>query len=216
MRMEELERKLANGNHNIGSPLNQVTDVSWHEDTRMASETQERATVDEERATDDEARTSNMGRPNSKSLENVHEMDRNTNKQGLPVLTGEDVNISGQPNMNSQNYELDQAPLAFTDKDINMSGQQMNDDNQPEQAQAPEVNMSEQAMDMRKREGIRRGKQRDEDEEDFGFDEDFDKDFGTDEEDEEGRGVDDDSIPEIVSKRHILENRVVWLTDRKG
>jgi len=60
-------------------------------------------------------------------------------------------------------------------------------------------------MGAERPEGVRWGKQRirvlDEDEEDFGLDLDPDEDDEVDEDDEadEGRGVDDDSDPEIVS-----------------
>jgi hypothetical protein len=195
VRMEELERKVANESHNIGGPLSQVTatsDVFCYEeqDGRMASRT-------EERATHDESRSSNTGRPNSNSL-----LSNNTNDQGPPVLTGEDVNTGGQPNTNSQLHELDRAPLAFAGEDINMSRRPMNNINQPEQAQAPlageDVNMGGQAMDTGRPEDVRWGKQRkrplDEDEEDFGQ---YDEDDGV-----------DDSDPEIVSIVHILEHRV--------
>lgn len=123
MRMKELERNVVN--------------------TRMTSET-------EERATHDEARTSNMGQLNFNSLESANEVEalsNSTNNQGEPVLPGEDVDMGrpGQPNRD-------------------------------EQAQAPEVDMSGQAMDDGRPKDVRLGKQRkrilDEDEEDFNFDED--------------------------------------------
>ena len=66
--------------------------------------------------------------------------------QGSPVLTGEDLNMGRQPNMNnqflSQLLGLDQAPLAFAGDDINMGRQK--------QARAPEDeenNMGGHTMD---------------------------------------------------------------------
>jgi len=208
MRMEELEKKVANESHNIGGPLNQVTDMSnvsrYEEDACMAGGT-------EERVTHDEARTSNTGRPNSNSLENIHDMEalsNDTNDQGLPVLTGGGFNTGGQLNTNSQLHELDGA-LTFAGEDINMSRQPMNNINQPEQAQAPlapegeDVNMSGQAMDTGRPEDVRWGKHRkrplDSDEEDFSWYEGDKDDSG-------------DSDLEIVSIVHVLENWDIWLT----
>ena len=184
VRMEELERKAANGSCNIGGALNQVANVFRHErqDTRMASGTEERATL--------EARTP-MGRlnNNSNSLESANEaeaLSNNSNNQGQP-----DVNMGRQPNVDNQIHELDQTPLVFGGEDINMSLQPMNNNNPHEQAQALEVNMSRQAMDAGRPEDVRLRKQGkrilDEDEEDFSFDE---EDFGVDDEErDEDRGV---------------------------
>ena len=76
----------------------------------------------------------------------------------------------------------------------------MNNNNLHKQAQAPEVNMSWQAMDAGRPEDVRLRKQGkgilDEDKEDFSFDE---EDFGVydDEERDEDRGVGDSSRPSV-------------------
>ena len=117
---------------------------------------------------------------------------RNTNNQGQPVLTREDVNMDGQPNRDDQIHELDQAPLAFGGKDINMRLQPMCNNNPHEQVQAPEVNIS-QVMWAKQPKRIL-----DEDEEEFDFDEDLDL-------------IESDDS-EIVSIVQVLENRIIWLT----
>lgn len=180
-RMDELERKIGNESHNVGGPPNQVASTSAtssssnvfrneEQDVCIASRTEEKAT---------QAQRPNMGQPHPNSRENVHEVEalsNNTNNQGPPVLTGEDVNMGGQPNANSQLHELYQAPLAIAGGDINMGGQ---------------------AMDTGRPEDARWGKQRklplDEDEEDFGQDEDF----GLDDDSDEAKN--DDSDPDMVS-----------------
>jgi hypothetical protein len=198
MRMEELERKVANKSHNIEGPPNQVASTSGTSSNIFRHEEQDicMAGGTEERATHVEARTSNTGQPNSNSPEYVHEVEalsNNTNNQGPPVLTDEDVNMGEQPNMNSQLHELNQAPLAFVGEDINMGGQPTNNNNQSEH-----VNMDGQVMDTGRLEHVRWGKQRklplDEDEEDFGLDED-EENFSMDEDDQD-KGK-DDSEPEI-------------------
>ena len=174
MRMEELERKVANNIHihNIEGPPNQVAPTSNTSSNVLRQEEIRMVGGMEEGATHVEARTSNTGQPKSNSPEHVHE---------APVLTVEDVNMGEQPNTNSQLHELDQAPLAFAGEDINMGGQPTKNNNQLEH-----VNMGRQVMDTGRPEDVRWGKQRkpplDEDEEDFALDEDDDE--GTDSEPE--------------------------------
>ena len=154
---------------------------------------------------------------------------RNTNNQGQPVLTREDVNMDGQPNRDGQIHELDQAPLAFGGKDINMRLQPMCNNNPHEQVQAPEVNTNEQAMDTGRTEDVRPGVEQSKriliedeqvqtpevnisqvmwakqpkrilDEDEEEFD--FDEDLDVIESDDS----------EIVSIVQVLENRIIWLT----
>jgi hypothetical protein len=153
MRMEELEKKVQNETPApTSAPSSRNNDFQHEEqDVRM---------------------------PDSNSPE-VEAQSSNTNNQGPPVLTGEDVNTSG---LNSH-HELDEAPLAFVNEDINMSGQPV-DGGRPGYG----------------RFGKQRKRLLDEDEEDFGFDQDFgvDGESGHTDENEDG-DKDDDSDRRRVS-----------------
>ena len=201
MRMEELEKKVANESLQGLQVAPTSATSSWPRSTGNFFRHEEQnphmasRTGTEEISTHNEARTSNK-----------EALSNNTNNQQPPVST-EDVNMRRQTNANNQLHELAQAPLVFADEDTKMSGEtNTNLNSQLHESDLPvapmvgeDVSMSMQPMDtgrhrkLGKQRRLQRKQSLDEDKEDFGLDE---------YEDIEDEGEDDDSDPEMVSIVH--------------